>query len=107
MPITLINSFAVPPDKEEEFIETWRGTIDHFTTAPGFVQARLHRNTGLNGTTFRYVNVALWTDVESYRAAFRDFTPAGQRIPGVQAYPGLFEVYAEVSPVHQHPEPGG
>ena len=25
------------------------------------------------------------------------FTPAGQRIEGVKAYPGLFEVYVEVS----------
>ncbi|HYQ67606.1 antibiotic biosynthesis monooxygenase family protein [Actinophytocola sp.] len=52
MPVTLINSFTVPPDKEEEFLEVWRGTIDHFTTAPGFIHARLHRNTGLTDTTF-------------------------------------------------------
>ncbi|MFJ1760109.1 antibiotic biosynthesis monooxygenase family protein [Amycolatopsis sp. NPDC088138] len=98
MPITLINSFTVPPESEEEFLETWRSTIDHFATAPGFIQTRLHRNTGLNDTTFQFVNIALWEDVESYRAVFRDFTPAGQRVPGVKAYPGLFEVYAEVDP---------
>ncbi len=98
MPITLINSFTVPPDKEEEFLETWRSTICHFTAAPGFIQARLHRNTGQNDTTFQFVNIALWEDVESYRAVFRDFTPAGQRIPGVKAYPGLFEVFVEVGP---------
>jgi heme-degrading monooxygenase HmoA len=98
MPVTLINSFTVPPDKEEEFLAVWRGTIDHFATAPGFIHARLHRNTGLTGTTFQYVNIALWEDVESYRAVFRDFTPAGQRIPGVTAYPGLFEVCVEVDP---------
>ena len=104
MPVTLINSFTVPPDKEEEFLETWRSTIGHFTAAPGFVQARLHRNTGLNDTTFQYVNIALWEDADAYRAVFQNFTPAGQRIPGVRAYPGLFEMYLEVSPAHQHPE---
>jgi len=98
MPVTLINSFTVPPESEEEFLDAWRGTIDHFASAPGFIQARLHRNTGLNDTTFQYVNIALWEDVEAYRAVFRDFTPAGQRIPGVRAYPGLFEVYVEINP---------
>jgi hypothetical protein len=42
------------------------------------------------------VNIALWADVEAYRAVFRDFTPAGQRVPGVKAYPGLFEGCVEV-----------
>jgi len=97
MPITLINSFVVPADQEDEFLRTWRDTIGHFTAAPGFIRTRLHRNTGLNDTTFQYVNVALWEDVESYRAVFRDFTPAGQRVSGVKAYPGLFEVYAEIN----------
>jgi quinol monooxygenase YgiN len=105
MPITLINSFIVPPDKEDDFLQTWRSTIDHFATAPGFIQARMHRNTGLNDTTFQYVNIALWEDAEAYHAVLRNFTPAGQRIPGVKACPGLFEIYAEVSPAHQHPEP--
>lgn len=98
MPITLINSFTVPPEQEENFLEAWRGTIGHFATAPGFIHARLHRNTGLNDTTFQYVNIALWEDVDAYRAVFRDFVPAGQRVPGVQAHPGLFEVCAEVGP---------
>ncbi|WP_051791422.1 antibiotic biosynthesis monooxygenase family protein [Amycolatopsis jejuensis] len=98
MSITLINSFVVPPEKEDEFLRTWRGTIAHFASAPGFIHARLHRNTGLNDTTFQYVNVALWEDVDSYRAVFRNFTPAGQRIPGVEPHAGLFEVLMEVEP---------
>ncbi|UJW28626.1 antibiotic biosynthesis monooxygenase [Saccharothrix sp. AJ9571] len=59
MPVTLINSFTVPPDKDEAFLQTWR-----------------------------------------------NFTPAGQRVPCVKAHPGLFEVYAQVNPAHHHPEPG-
>ncbi|WP_433513175.1 antibiotic biosynthesis monooxygenase family protein [Nonomuraea sp. CA-143628] len=107
MTITLINSFTVPPDKEEEFLQTWRGTIDHFAGAPGFIQARLHRNTGMNDSTFQYVNIALWEDVETYRAVFRNFTPAGQRVDGVKAYPGLFEVCAEVHPIGSSATSGG
>ncbi|TDV48790.1 antibiotic biosynthesis monooxygenase family protein [Actinophytocola oryzae] len=98
MTVTLINSFIVPQDEEEAFLQAWRETVDHFATAPGFVQTRLHRNTGLNDTTFQYVNIALWQDVEAYRAVFRNFTPAGQRIAGVKAHPGLYEVIEEVDP---------
>ncbi|MFD9700951.1 antibiotic biosynthesis monooxygenase family protein [Lentzea sp. NPDC059081] len=93
-----MNGFTVPPEVDDDFLAAWRGTIDHFASAPGFVQARLHRNTGLNDTTFQYVNIALWEDAESYRAVFRDFVPAGQRIPGVTAHPGLFDVLVEVDP---------
>jgi heme-degrading monooxygenase HmoA len=99
--VTLINSFTVESGRQDEFLDAWRETIDHFATAPGFIRAVLHRNTGLNDTTFQYVNVALWENVEAYRAVFRDFTPAGHRIPGVKAYPGLFEVLIEVDPTDQ------
>jgi heme-degrading monooxygenase HmoA len=98
MTVVLINSFTVDPAHDEEFLATWRATIGHFTAAPGFLEARLHRNTGLNDTTFQYVNVARWASADAYHAAFRDFTPAGQRVAGVRAYPGLFEVVAEVRP---------
>lgn len=84
----------------EGFLQTWHSTMDHFATAPGFTQARLHRNTGPNDTTVQYVNLVLWEDVKAHRAAFLNFTQSGQRIPGVKAYPGLFEVYAEVDPTH-------
>lgn len=103
MTVTLTNSFTVEAGKEEEFLQAWHATIEHFATAPGFIQTRLHRNTGLNDTTFQYVNVAVWENVEAYRAVFRDFTPAGQRIPGVKAYPGLFEVLIEVGPADHNP----
>ncbi|MFG1605033.1 antibiotic biosynthesis monooxygenase family protein [Actinoplanes sp. NPDC049265] len=98
MPITLINSFAVEPEHEERFLAEWRGSIAHFAAAPGFLHARLHRNTGLTGTAFQYVNVALWADADSYRAVFEGYVPPGQRVPGVTAYPGLFEVLHEVDP---------
>jgi hypothetical protein len=40
----------------------------------------------------------LWADADAYRAVFRDYTPPGQRVPGVTAYPGLFEVLIEIDP---------
>ena len=97
MTVTLINTFVVPPEVEQEFVDTWRATVQHFTKAPGFIQTRLHRNTGLNDTTFRYVNVARWKSVEAYRAALEGFVPAGQRFPGVVAHPGLVDVVVDVT----------
>lgn len=97
MTVTLINTFVVPARVEAEFVATWRSTIDHFRTAAGFIDTRLHRNNGLKDTAYAYVNVARWESVEAYRAVFEDFVPAGQRIPGVVAHPGLFEVVAEVT----------
>lgn len=98
MTLTLINAFTVEPEREGEFLREWHAAIDHFAAIPGFLHARLHRNTGLNDTTFQYVNVALWADADSYRSAFVDYVPPGRRVPGVRAYPGLFEVCAEVDP---------
>ena len=92
MTITLINSFIVPEEKAEEFLEVWRAEIDHFRSQPGFLETKLHRNTGLKDQTFLYVNVALWENVDAYPAAFKGYVPAGQRVPGVTAHPGLFEV---------------
>ena len=96
MSLTLINSFVVPLEQEDEFVKTWRETVEHFVDLPGFIETKLHRNTGLNDKTFLYVNVALWENDELYHAAFESFIPAGQRIPGVQSHPGLYEVVIEV-----------
>jgi heme-degrading monooxygenase HmoA len=97
MTVTLINTFVVPAEVEAEFVATWRGTIDHFATAPGFIDTRLHRNTGGQDTAHDYVNIAHWESEAAYLAVFDGFVPAGQRIPGVLAHPGLFEVVAEVT----------
>jgi hypothetical protein len=51
-----------------------------------------------SGRPIRFTNVALWDDVEAHRAVFRDVTPAGQRVPGVTGYPGLFRVFVDVDP---------
>jgi heme-degrading monooxygenase HmoA len=96
MTITLINSFVVPQEKEAEFVDMWKSTVDHFINAPGFIEAKLHRNTGLNDRTFLFVNVALWENAEKYRAALKDFTPAGRRVEGIEPHPGLYEVFAEM-----------
>ncbi|GIJ52091.1 hypothetical protein Val02_89770 [Virgisporangium aliadipatigenens] len=107
MTVVLINSFTVPAGREEEFLDAWNGTVAHFVTAPGFLGARLHRNLGHGDRTFQFVNVARWSDVGSYRAALKDFVPAGQRIEGVTAHPGLFEVCAELTPTPRSSGAGG
>ena len=91
------SALVVPAGVEEEFVTIWRSTIDQFATAPGFIATRLHHNTGLKDTAYGYVNVAHWESFEAYHAAFDGFTPAGQRIPGVVAHPGLFDVTAEIT----------
>lgn len=96
MTVTLINSFVVPADREEAFVGMWKGTCDHFVNAPGFIETRLHRNIGQNDTTFLFVNVALWENVELYKAAFENFSPAGRRIEGIEPHPGLYAVFAEM-----------
>ena len=42
-PVTLMNSFAVRPDRDEAFHELWARTAKYFTAQPGFISLRLHR----------------------------------------------------------------
>ena len=40
-PVTLMNSFAVNPDRDEAFRELWSKTARYFTAQPGFISLRL------------------------------------------------------------------
>lgn len=91
MPVTLINPFTVPEDQEAAFLERWRRTLEAFSRMPGFIEARLHRNTGGGDPTFRFVNVALWESAEALRAAAEAYRPTEADLPGVEAHPGIFE----------------
>src|SRR5436305_15309389 len=42
-PVTLMNSFAVSPGRDEAFHELWAKTARYFTAQPGFISLRLHR----------------------------------------------------------------
>jgi heme-degrading monooxygenase HmoA len=93
--VTLINSFVVPPDGDEEFHALWGQTSRYFTAQPGFVSLRLHRAVSA-GAPYRWVSVAVWTDETAFRAALasEEFPTAVTR-PGWERFPStpvLFEV---------------
>ena len=81
--------------------------MDPFVNAPGFLEARLHRNTGLDNETIQFVHVALWDHADIYHASFTHFTPAGKQISGVQAHPGLYEVVETLKAGQQLPRTAG
>jgi heme-degrading monooxygenase HmoA len=98
-PVTLINSFAVAPDHDEEFRALWTRTSRYFTRQPGFVSLRLHRAVSATAP-YRWVNVAVWADEAAFRAAhatdeFRRAVtqPGWERFPST---PVLFQVEATV-----------
>jgi heme-degrading monooxygenase HmoA len=66
-PVTLINSFQVPAERDEAFHELWTETSMYFRQQPGFVSLRLHRAVNPDAT-YRWVNVATWDSEAHYRA---------------------------------------
>lgn len=96
MPVTLLNAFIVPEDKEEEFLENWRNTTQVFAKAPGFIETHLHRNTGVGNPAFRFINIATWESAEAWRATHDDYKPKENLIPGVVGHPAIFESIIDV-----------
>jgi len=99
--VTLINSFVVPPERDEAFQEMWDSTSRYFMAQPGFVSLRLHRAVSAEAP-YRWVNVAVWETEADYRAAhsgeeFRALVthPAWHEFP---SQPVLFEVAAQAGP---------
>ena len=66
-PVTLINSFTVPADRDEAFHALWTETSLYFRQRPGFVSLRLHRAVNPDAT-YRWVNVAKWATEDDYRS---------------------------------------
>jgi heme-degrading monooxygenase HmoA len=97
--VTLMNSFVVPPERDEAFQAMWDQTSKYFIARPGFVSLRLHRAVSADAS-HRWVNVATWASEADYRAAHsteefrRLVTQAGwQEFPST---PVLFEVVTEI-----------
>jgi len=98
-PVTLINSFVVPPERDDVFRELWNDTSRYFIARPGFVTLRLHRAVS-DDAPYRWVNVATWESEAHYRAAHatdefrRVVTQAGwEEFPST---PALFGVVTTV-----------
>lgn len=41
MPVTLINVFSVPKDKEGEFVKSWQDIKDNITRLEGFISGKV------------------------------------------------------------------
>jgi heme-degrading monooxygenase HmoA len=67
-PLTVINCFEVPAERQEEFLTTWRTFHDIQCRQPGFLSNRMHRAAD-EETRFRFVNVSQWESMEHYRTA--------------------------------------
>ena len=98
-PVTLINSFQVPPERDADFRALWGRTSQYFIARPGFVSLRLHRAVN-DDAPYRWVNVAVWESEAHFRAShateeFRRLVTA----PGWSDFPSqptLFEVDTQI-----------
>ena len=43
MPVTLINVFTVPEDKEGEFVKWWEAVKENITKQEGFISGKFHK----------------------------------------------------------------
>ena len=98
-PVTLMNRFAVRPERDEAFHELWSRTSEYFKAQPGFVSLRLHRAVSPEAD-YRWVNVANWESEAHFRAAHgtEEFRAVVTQ-PGWEEFPSaptLFEVVTAV-----------
>lgn len=98
-PVTLINSFVVPADRDDRFFELWTEASTYFRAQPGFVSLRFHRAVTPDAD-YRYVNVASWATLSDFQAAHT--TDEFRRIVTSDAWkefpanPALYEVVVSV-----------
>ena len=97
MPVTLLNVFIVPEDKEAEFVTEWKKTADVFSGTKGFLETHLHRNTGIGNATFRFINIATWKSAEAWRISHDVYRPTEYDIPGVKGHPSMWTIPARAS----------
>jgi quinol monooxygenase YgiN len=93
-PITLINTFIVPEEQIDKFLDVWQEDAAFMKSSPGCISTQMHR--GIAGSSV-LANVAIWESTEALFAAFRtpEFQAAAARYPeGITAYPHIFEKIA-------------
>ena len=96
MPVTLMNVFLVPKEREEEFLREWKATTEVFRQKPGFIETHLHRNSGTGNQTFQFINVARWTSAEAWKSTHDDYNPTEYAVPGVKGHPAIFQTIMNV-----------
>jgi heme-degrading monooxygenase HmoA len=94
-PVTLMNKFVVPPERDDAFVALWTEASGYFRARPGFRSLRLHRAVQPDAE-FRFVNVASWDTLADFRAAHD--TDECRALIGQEAWkefpssPALYEV---------------
>jgi len=93
-PITVVNTFVVPPELAEDFLKIWAEDAAFMKSQPGFVSTQLNR--GLGGSQL-FVNLAVWESSAALLAAFTNpqFQQAAAKYPdGIVTYPNAFKKVA-------------
>ena len=47
----------------------------------GFIEAHLHRNTGVGNGSFSFINIARWERADAWRTAHDAYSPGEYRVP--------------------------
>lgn len=106
MTVTLINVFKVPQEHEDTFIKTWNETSGVYAHTQGFIDTRMHRNTGVGSPTFTFINVATWASNEAFIQAHKDYVPGEESIPGVEFHPAIYEEIIAIKNLLSHQSQG-
>ena len=84
MPVTLINVFTVPKDKEGEFVKWWEAVKENITKQEGFISGKFHKAIR-SDSRCNYINVALWKDEDVYWKAYEKSADAYEgKVRGVK-----------------------
>ncbi len=100
-PVILINPFVVPQGQEEEFVKEWSEISELFRSAPGFINAKLHRSLNPNAP-FAFVNIARWKSLAAFKAAVT--SPEFKKIHKDFHYEGKASVYEVVKEYDPSPQ---
>jgi heme-degrading monooxygenase HmoA len=97
MPVTLINVFTVPEDREEEFVKWWKSVKETITKQEGFISGKFHKAIK-SDSRYNYINVALWEDEDVYWKAYeKSVSPMKAKLGELQVEmtPALYQVAFE------------
>ena len=97
MPVTLVNVFSVPKDKEAEFVKWWEDVKGNITKQEGFIHGKFHKSIKPD-SKFNFINVAIWKDEDVYWKAYeKSVTPMKTKLGqlGVKMVPALYNVIFE------------
>lgn len=97
MPVTLINVFTVPREKEAEFVKWWQDIKVDITKQPGYISGKFHKSIKPD-SKFNFINVALWENEDVYWKAYeKSVTPMKAMLGqlNIEMTPALYHVVFE------------